>query len=442
MESLGILLFVRLSQAAEPFAGEEPPAKTESNRPAAMDGASTPISGDTNSSPSSTSEGATDSAIDPELARAAEEDSARRHEQSGDAEESHAESTLPLGKMNPDLSFILDVGGAWHSKANHFHQGGHAMDDTGFFLQGLELAASASVDPFFRFDTNFQLTEGEVEEAYLTTLALPYNLQARAGLMNAAFGRQNSLHLHAWNFSNPPLSHTRFMSQEHLRGPGAELSVLFPLPWYLTLTGQVFGTSEEAGFEGVSFCASEATDSERIDELNKLLFLARVENFLELSTDFSLLLGLSGASGRSPFRADGRSTLVGGDVYLKYRPLGNGGDFALSLTGEYLLRTMALEQHRLRDHGGYAELDAQLTKRWITGVRLDTTSLWKGPSPDLEIVPGWQRRMSASITFLPSHFSKLRVQGDLGKDRDREGRQYAVFLQAEVSAGEHGAHKF
>ena len=46
------------------------------------------------------------------------------------------------------------------------------------------------------------------------------------------------------------------------------------------------------------------------------------------------------------------------------------------------------------------------------------------------------------IHVLTDHFSKLRLQADLGKERDRDGRQYAMFLQAEVSAGEHGAHKF
>lgn len=349
----------------------------------------------------------------------------------------------PIPKMNPDMSFILNVGGAWFSRKNHLQQGGHAINDNGLQLQGLELAASASVDPYFRFDTYFQLTEAEVEEAYLTTTSLPWNLQARAGLMNAAFGRENALHLHSWNFANPSLAHTRFMSEEHFRGPGAEVSALLPLPWYVNLIGQVFGTTEALGFNSASFGASEVNSHQRIQGLKDLLYVLRLENFLELSTDWSLLVGMSEGLGQSPFVPDGRSYLHGGDFYVKWRPVSRGdGDFALSLTVEYLLRDSALQDGRLRDHGGYAELDAQLAKRWMTGLRFDTTSLWHDDTPNPEDISGWQRRGSASLTFLPSHFSKLRLQGDLIKERDRDGLQHAAFLQVEVSAGEHGAHKF
>ncbi|MFH1834392.1 MAG: hypothetical protein ABH877_05150 [bacterium] len=382
--------------------------------------------------------------VDPDLARAAEQDAAGRTKApTAVPVDTVHPIVMPVAKMNPDISFILDVGGAWYGKADHFKQGGHAMDDNGLMVQGLELAASASVDPYFRFDTYFQLTEAEVEEAYLTTLSLPLNLQVRAGLMNAAFGRQNAMHLHTWNFANPPLSHTRFMSAEHFRGPGVELSALMPLPWYLNLMGQVFGTTEELGFNSATFGSSEVNSSKRIDGLEDFLYVLRMENFFELSTDWSLLVGFSEGLGQSQFRPDARTYLHGGDLYLKWRPVSSGhGDFALALTVEYLLRDTALEDRRLRDHGGYMQLDALLTNRWMAGLRFDTTDLWQGASPDPEQIPGWQRRGSASITFMPTHFSKLRLQGDLGKERDRDGLGYAVFLQAEVSAGEHGAHKF
>jgi hypothetical protein len=378
------------------------------------------------------------SPIDPELELAAEQDASH---QASETTKPPASSTL--AKMNPDISFILDVGGAWYNHANHFQQGGHAIGDNGLTLQGLELAASTTVDPYFRFDTFFQLTEAEVEEAYLTTLSLPWNLQARAGLMNAMFGRQNALHLHSWSFANPPLSHTRFMSPEHFRGPGFELSVLLPLPWYVNLLGQAFGTTADLGFNSRTFGSSEVNKASRIEGLQDLLYLGRIENFFELSTNWSLLVGASESLGQSPHKPDGRTYLHGGDLYLKWRPISTGqGDVALALTVEYILRDSALEHGRLRDHGGYAQFEQQLTKRWMTALRFDTTSLGKSRSPDLETVPGWQRRGSASITFMPSHFSKLRLQGDLSKERDREGLQTALFLQAEVSAGEHGAHKF
>jgi hypothetical protein len=380
--------------------------------------------------------------IDADIARAAAEDQAARAEASA-AEPSAEAASGRLASLNPKMSLILDTGLAWFGRADHLTQGGHAMDDNGLWLQGLEFAATASVDPFFRFDLAFQLTEAEIEEAYLTTLALPAGLQARAGMMNAAFGRQNALHLHVWNFVNPPLSHTRFLSAEHLRGPGAELSILMPLPWYLTLTAQAFGTAEQLGFSSASFGSSEMNDSGRIGGPEDLLYVLRMENFFELSSDWSLLSGLSEALGQSPWLPDGRTYLHGADLYFKWRPISSGqGEYALALTLEYVLRDTRVPEGRLRDHGGYAEFDALVTNRWMAGLRFDMTRRWKGVVPDPQVIPGRQTRGSASITFLPTHFSKLRCQGDIVRDRAHGGWGWASFVQAEVSAGEHGAHKF
>jgi hypothetical protein len=380
--------------------------------------------------------------VDPDLARAIEKDRATADQKQAPAPPP-AQPVQPMAKMIPDLSFILDVGAAWFGKADHLMQGGHAIDDNGIAIQGLELAASSSVDPFFRFDLYTELFHLEVEEVFLTTLALPWNLQARAGLLNAAVGRQNPMHLHGWNFSNPPLSHTRFMSAEHFRGPGAELSVLLPLPWYLTLAGQALSTTSELGFASATFASSEKNGSGRIETPADLVYVLRMENFFELSPDWSLLVGGGESFGQSPYVPRGRTYLHGGDLFLKWRPVSRGlGDFALALTIEYLLRDCPTPDRRFRDHGGYAEIDAMITKRWMVGVRGDSTALFKGRSPDLEAVPGWQRRGSVSLTFLPSHFSKLRLQGDLGRDEAGRGLSHAIFIQVEVGAGEHGAHKF
>ena len=424
--------------APKPSESPPAPASSEVDRP---DGGS---ASEAPAMPGSAAPAQGPAPVDADLARAIERDQASAVQTQPPASApSPAAPASPMAKLNPDISFILDVGFAWFTRADHPKQGGHSIDDNGIAVQGLELAASASVDPFFRFDLFAQLAEVEVEEAYLTTLSLPGNLQARAGWLNAAMGRQNPVHLHAWKFANPPLSHTRFMSEDHFRGPGAELSVLMPLPWYLTLAGQVLDTTEKLGFQSASFAASEQSRSGRIDGPEDFVYVLRMENFLELTTDWSLLLGANEGLGHSPYLPEGRASLHGGDVYLKWRPVSRArGDFALALTVEYLLRDCAAPGGRFRDHGGYAEIDAMLTRRWEVGLRFDNTALWKGPSPDPEKVPGWQRRGSASLTFLPTHFSKLRLQGDLGRDETRSGPSYAVFLQAEVSAGEHGAHNF
>jgi hypothetical protein len=42
---------------------------------------------------------------------------------------------------------------------------------------------------------------------------------------------------------------------------------------------------------------------------------------------------------------------------------------------------------------------------------------------------------------MPTHFSKIRLQFDAGKDH-RNDAYVAGFVQLEVSAGEHGSHAF
>lgn len=356
-----------------------------------------------------------------------------------------AARSSPMPKMNPDLSLILTAGLGWFSHAEHLDQGGHGIGDNGFAIQGLELAATANVDPYFRFDLYFQLTEAEIEEGFLTTLGLPFSLQLRAGIMNAIFGRFNPRHLHQWTFTNPPLAHVRFMGEGHFRGAGAELSWLLPLPWYLTLAVQTFMPSEDVAFMSNTFGVIQQTDSGRLESPADLVYVARMENFFELSSDWSLLWGLSGATG--PARPEegaewpGRAWLAGSDLYLKWRPISSGeGDLALSLTLEAMLRRAPDRDGAVWDHGGYAQFDAQLDRRWMVGLRLENVDdLRMGDAAPAG--GGWAWRGGLVATFMPTHFSKLRLQADIGRERGGD-LGYAVFLQAEVSAGEHGAHKF
>jgi len=349
---------------------------------------------------------------------------------------------VTVARFIPDISFILDIGFGWFDHSDHIYQGGHAINVNGFKLQGLEMAVSGAVDPYFKYDMNFQFAELELEEAYLTTVSLPINMQIRAGLMNAPFGRQNPLHLHSWSFTNPPLIQTRFMSEDHFKGLGPELSFLLPLPWYMTVGGQMFDTKPESGFSSSSFGSSEMTRAGGIDSLAAFVYTAKVDNFFPLSDDWSMNWGLNGAWGLSPYVMDGRAQLYGTDLFLKWRPISSGMDaLAVGLTIEYMFRMTQVPDSYMDDHGGYAQLDVQFTRRWMIGLRGDYTGTISGTPPDEWLWPAWQTRGSIDVTFMPTHFSKLRLQFDLGRQEGQDVYQ-AVFLQVEVGVGEHMAHKF
>jgi hypothetical protein len=108
--------------------------------------------------------------------------------------------------FNPDISFIADFALAAFNHDDNLQQGGHDPTENGFNLQALEMAVSADVDPYFKFNSNIVFgTDGvELEEAYATTLSLPASLQVRAGQFLTRFGRINPTHPHAWDFWDQP----------------------------------------------------------------------------------------------------------------------------------------------------------------------------------------------------------------------------------------------
>ncbi|RJO64436.1 MAG: hypothetical protein C4523_18410 [Myxococcales bacterium] len=382
-------------------------------------------------------------AVDPDLEAAIKADKAEAPEKPISISNAVRENVSPqAAKFIPDISFILDVGVGWFFWDDHIRQGGHAIDENGFTLQGLEMAVSGSVDPFFRYDMNFEFAHLHLEEAYLTSLSLPINMQIRLGYMNAAFGRQNPRHLHAWNFINPPLSHTRFMGEEHFSGLGGELSFLLPLPWYMTIGGQMLDTKPETAFRSGSFGTIDLTKSGKLDGLEDFVYVARIENFSDITDNWSLNWGLSGGWGQSPYVPDNRVDLYGTDLYIKWRPIALGNDaLAVGLTLEYLFRQTQAPNDNTKDHGGYAQLDVQLARQWMMGVRGDYTDILSGTTPDPEKIRERQWRGSLVGSFIPTHFSRLKLQYDIGQEKSHD-LYHAAMLQLEVGIGEHMAHKF
>ena len=86
-----------------------------------------------------------------------------------------------------------------YSSARDLHNievGDHDPQQRGFNARNTELAFDGAVDPYFEGFANivFKLdndneTEVEVEEAFMQTTSLPFNLQLKAGQFFAAFGR-------------------------------------------------------------------------------------------------------------------------------------------------------------------------------------------------------------------------------------------------------------
>jgi hypothetical protein len=382
------------------------------------------------------------SPADPDLA---EIQAAVRADQSAASSQAPRSSSPGAGiqSLNPDLAVVADFALAAFSDPDHHQTGGHDPSENGFNLQALELSLGSSVDPYFRFDAQLVFAEEgvELEEAYATTLDLGSRLQARAGQFLTRFGRLNATHLHSWNFVDQPFALGRVFGADGNRGLGLELSYLTPLPWYVELVASATQVGEDATAR--SFAGEDGVDVEGPEDL---LYVAALKQFFALSSDWSLAFGLSGALGPNGNQDGDRSEVYGADAYLKYRPISEPGATELSLQTEWLLRRRSLDERRLTDAGGYGEVVVRFVRRYALGARYEigTPSYdERGDVAEDPLDPEWtsaRTRVSAQATFLPSEFSRLRLQGS--RDSGFSKPIWAAFLAAEFAIGAHGAHRF
>lgn len=344
---------------------------------------------------------------------------------------------------NPELTLIADFALAAFSTEEHHQTGAHDPRENGFNLQQLELSFGSAVDPYFRFDANlvFALEGVELEEAYATTLDLPLRLQARAGQFLTRFGRANATHPHTWNFVDQPFWLGRVFGGEGNRGLGLELSYLTPLPWYVELVVSVTGANGEGSAR--SFYGPSSTP---VESPLDLLYVAALKQFFPLSTAWSLAIGASSAFGPNGTGRDNRSEVYGADLYLKYRSPGDPEAPELAFQAEWLYRRRQLPEDVLQDAGGYLELVARFARRYAVGARYELGTPSYGASGRVAsdpLDPEWSSvrvRSSLALTYQPTEFSRLRLQGS--RDAGWFGERWAAFLAAEFVIGAHGPHGF
>lgn len=339
----------------------------------------------------------------------------------------------------PDIAFIVDVAGAWFSDDAHLQAGGHDPTKNGFNLQQVEMSIGKAVDPYFRLDGNivFGLEEVEVEEAYATAVALPHSLQVRAGQFLTRFGRFNSTHVHTWDFLDQPFALSRLFGGEANRGVGVEVSWLTPLPWYTELVASATDPSGEGTAR--SFLGDS---DETLDTPLDVQSTVALKQFFELSPDWSLLGGVSLASGPNPTGPDKRTNIAGVDLYVKWRPITEASTQIVALQSEWMMRRRQVPGGVLADVSGYAQLFWRFARRWGVAGRYEFGSAPDEAGDDLD--PEWtddRQRFSGALTFWPSEFSRIRAQGSYDLPGWRDGI-WAAFLALEVSVGAHGAHKF
>ena len=370
--------------------------------------------------------------------------------------------------MNVSFGSAMDIGASTASKPSEQLQlGDHDPQKRGFSLRNAELALDGAVDPYFKGFANIVLkldendeTEIELEESYLESTSLPYNLQLKAGQFFANFGRQNSQHPHQWSFVDQPIILNRAFGPEGLRSVGTQLSWLMPTSYYSELslgildgqggTAFNFRNPGEADAKGVERFHGRETDVENLHNSGDTILTPRLASSFDLTDTQTLLAGVSGAFGPNSTGAARRTEIYGVDTYWKWKPEdANGGFPFVSWQTEALTSKVqvgadaaaALPAATLKDYGAYSQILWGFIPEWVTGIRADYANGNTGAFDSSDPYRGRRVRVSPVLTYYPSEFSKIRLQynhdtGEYFSDAS------SVWMQLEFNLGAHAAHKF
>ncbi|HSK09634.1 MAG TPA: hypothetical protein VK911_08655 [Vicinamibacterales bacterium] len=356
--------------------------------------------------------------------------------------------------------FVAGADGFASAEAEGGHDHGSGLE-RGFNLREVEVAFSAAVDPYFDAWAILAIGGGEIEaeEAYVQTRRLLPGLQVRAGKFYSGIGYLNSKHPHEWDFVDRPLPYTLLLGGA-LNETGVRATWLPALPVYALFGAEVL-QGENARFS--QHLGDEEAEG-LADRPGPRLFTAFAKLSPPLGHSHTLQVGASAVRSRlhQEFAGDepalepleGASTLLGVDVVYHYDSPRQWGAGDLRVQGEYFWRLQDLAvasapggsaSRRRSQDAVYVQAVYGIAQRWRAGLRFDAAgmrNLVRTPGGELDLAPS--RRYTADLTYLPTEFSRLRLQytrGDAAVHGVRE-KSHQAWVQLQVSLGTHGAHRF
>ena len=388
-------------------------------------------------------------------------------------------SFLETLNMSAVVSVVGGTSSVRDSQLEEFQGGGHDPQKRGFSLQSLELSISGTVDDLFDAEAYILFTDDEVEleEAFITTRSLPYNLQLKAGYFLTEFGIVNTQHAHSWDFLDQPIINTRMFGSEGMRDAGVRLSWLAPTSWYSEVLVGVQNSDGErmVSFrgEGHAHGGEEEHEDEPFEEgiagrpynesdtrsLGDMVWLARWVNSFSINEDTTLQLGVSNLYGDN--HTGGETWIYGADAKLviEDKELGRA-DWIFQ--GEIMKRTydadpvfvedgadsFALGSDEVDDWGFYVQALKALDKKWSVGLRYEYVTGSGDSFEGDEVVAreddfdrSDRYRISPMLVYQHSEFTKMRLQYNYD-DSDTDDEANTIWLGVEVILGSHPAHKF
>lgn len=405
--------------------------------------------------------------------------------------------TVPELDMAVDVSLILE--GVYYNRfskgneepagfsAGHGHGDEHGHDghehgfEQGFNMGHSELALQARLGDLLDGTVllGFDEHDVEVEEAFLTTRALPAGLQLKAGKFLSDIGYMNSKHGHDWDFVDRPLLNQYLFGDHGLQDTGVQLNWLAPTQGYTRLGVELLQGEQD---NALSSFADELPVSERS---GPRVMTAFAKFGPDLGARHALMYGVSGGyvsqigriddHGAHAHGLEGDAWFAGVDAVYKYDAGQSYGKGNWSLAGEYFSMSRDLSEYVEHGHGDHAHWEKRdsyrerqdglylqavygFAPRWEFGLRAEALGLTNkvvGSHPTAVESLDASYRQSAQLTFRPVEPVFLRAQisrVDFAGDGHADAHDHAhsgvrdsgleFMLQVNVALGAHAAHRF
>ncbi len=327
---------------------------------------------------------------------------------------------------------------------SNFHQEDADETRNGVDLREAELMFSSDVDPYSRLSLllsvhpnyKFNATSGKVEqtwavepeEVFAETDQIP-GVTIKAGKFKAAFGKHNQLHTHAYPFIDAPLANSKLLGEEGLNDAGVSAAGLLPVAWFSEITAQYLrGAGENAEF-------SSPTSGDGVG-------VGHWKNLLDLSDALTMEIGASVAKGGNA--TGGSTSLYGGDLTFKWRPVTGGKYHSAIAAAEFIHRDM--QQSGIADETGKGLAlwgQFQFAERWASNVRYETLDVHNSVNPDLPNL--LTTKECFGLTFNATEFSAFRLEYDMAHgpaNAKGSNNEKTVYLQANFTIGAHPAHSY
>lgn len=269
----------------------------------------------------------------------------------------------------------------------------------------------------------------EIHEAYLASSKWIPRTTLKVGQYFLGLGRLNQVHRHEWPFISAPKIHAKLFGEEDVLDSGAEISYLFPLPFFLDLT---FGLSN-----GWTYGHAHSEGEKPVKPTHYL----RVGSYLSLPGGGGAKTGLNYLNRKDAFNEE--TWLYGFDWVAKWR---KGQTLLYLLQAEIWQRTLKPKSgNNEKVIGAYLLSQMAISSTLSFGLRLDSYSILSLKDASGQSLANREMSYVPTLSYKPSEFSSLRLAYCI-TEKTQAGlastSMQSLEFQTTFTLGAHPAHDF